>query len=566
MRPDQTNTTSPAETRRPAAPAPGNPDALDSSRVDAAHDSRLASRLNLPDSILEDEPAPWTEDAFVHPGLEKQAAELAERLRDVQNRLDQRESALNSRQAQLDSDVRRVRLQENERQVELDELKSTRTRLLNELADRSQALAAAEHSACQDLEQTNLDQRNEQDRLDREQQSLQTERRRLQKQAELIHHSQQGLDQARCSNETHWLKLKQEMQLESVAAQMQHSRLVQQAERAAEQVHDKQRILDQRVKETIRQEDELRRRDEHLAAQETQFSVRERRIEETRKETQRTRVETDDLASGLRKRAGDLRLERERLNQQVEQLGQRESDVQMQTRDLAEERENWAAVADDLDQHREYIAKELHDHESDLGSAWSKLRSKLNNLRHEQQQWQEERKRTRLEFVRREKALNERQQALERLRCELRQLHQETLEMRLAAEELAAELRCDASTLRLNELIPRIRQKIADHFQEDRDALSAQREGVVDLLQRLQTQRQDADRARKSVQQWFVRRQRQIEEDSARLIARQYELDSEAAQSEKRAQGWEQERLDLQQNARRLAKQVACADSGPDLV
>ena len=182
----------------------------------------------------------------------------------------------------------------------------------------------------------------------------------------------------------------------------------------------------------------------------------------------------------------------------------------------------------------------------------------MKHLQQEQQQWQEERDRLKAEFARRERVLAERHQVLEKMRTELRQLHRETLEMRLAASELAAELRAGTSSpIALDELIPKLRRKIAEHFQEDRDALAAQRENIVGLLQKLQAQRHDADRARKSVHQWFVRRQRQIEEDSARLIARQYELDREAAQDQLRAREWEQERLDLQERVRQLGKQVA---------
>jgi chromosome segregation ATPase len=120
--------------------------------------------------------------------------------------------------------------------------------------------------------------------------------------------------------------------------------------------------------------------------------------------------------------------------------------------------------------------------------------------------------------------LDEREVELERFRAELRQAQRETLEMRLATEELWARLSAGVPAAALSRSLAEIRGRLADHFrlaarevQERLEELRAARRELAAEHNRLASERH-------AIQEWVDRRQAELDDLAAVLALREREL------------------------------------------
>jgi chromosome segregation ATPase len=151
--------------------------------------------------------------------------------------------------------------------------------------------------------------------------------------------------------------------------------------------------------------------------------------------------------------------------------------------------------------------------------------------------------------------------ALEQFRTELKRLHRETLEIRLATEELWAQLSDAAPPAALTRSLGRIRTQLADEYRlanaellEQKKELASIRDQLVEQYEKLRHERRQFDCA-------AAARRQEADEQAARLIAREHELEDAESRFTAESQRWEIERREYQQEIRRLRLQVLPQES-----
>ncbi|MGO9112427.1 MAG: hypothetical protein ACLP9L_24620 [Thermoguttaceae bacterium] len=151
--------------------------------------------------------------------------------------------------------------------------------------------------------------------------------------------------------------------------------------------------------------------------------------------------------------------------------------------------------------------------------------------------------------------------ALEQFRAELGRMHRETLEIRLATEELWAELSGSAPSAALTRSLGRIRSRLADHYRMANLELHQKKEELELLRGQLSEQFEKLVRQKGNFDAWAAECREEVEQQAARLLARGEELDRREADMGEYARRTQAEKLELQQEIRRLrAKLTAKAE------
>ncbi len=147
--------------------------------------------------------------------------------------------------------------------------------------------------------------------------------------------------------------------------------------------------------------------------------------------------------------------------------------------------------------------------------------------------------------------------ALAQFRAELGRMHRETLEIRLATEELWAELSGSAPSAALTRSLGRIRTRLADHYRTANLELHEKKEELEQLRGQLSQQYEKLVRQKGNFDAWAAECREEVEEQAARLLARGEELDRREADMGEYARRAQAEKLELQQEIRRLRAKLA---------
>ena len=145
--------------------------------------------------------------------------------------------------------------------------------------------------------------------------------------------------------------------------------------------------------------------------------------------------------------------------------------------------------------------------------------------------------------------------ALVNLRGELSQMHGETLENRLAVEELSAQLAGAASPAALTGSLAKIRTKLAEHYRlakaeldEQEAELESLRRQIVGQFDKLLTRKREHERR-------VDTRRRELDEQAAQLTTREEQLRRREAELEAHTYRGQAERLAHQHEIRRRTRQ-----------
>ena len=145
---------------------------------------------------------------------------------------------------------------------------------------------------------------------------------------------------------------------------------------------------------------------------------------------------------------------------------------------------------------------------------------------------------------------------LEQVRGEIAALHRQSLEMRLAAEQLWAQVSGRLTPAEVSQSIAHLRLKLADHYRLEEESLAAKKQELVDLGQRLTEQHRELSQLQTGLKGWTAARQSEIEEQAARLVRREEELQlQEDALRHSRAE-WQTQRQAYEQQLRELRAAV----------
>jgi len=189
------------------------------------------------------------------------------------------------------------------------------------------------------------------------------------------------------------------------------------------------------------------------------------------------------------------------------------------------------------------------------------------NWRAEQRRWTARQQQAKAKLERQRKAVQHRSNqvdeshaALQQLRAELGRMHRETLEIRLATEELWIQLSGVAPPASLTRSLGRIRTKLADHYRQANAELKSRKEELETVRHQLAEQYEELVERKSNFDKWAMRHQEEVEQQAARLIAREKQLARKEAQLTDDAHHRKAERLQYQQEIGYLRSKISEAD------
>lgn len=156
----------------------------------------------------------------------------------------------------------------------------------------------------------------------------------------------------------------------------------------------------------------------------------------------------------------------------------------------------------------------------------------------------------------REAKLDSRQQHLNELQEQITRLHREALEMRLATEEVWAQLTRGESPEQLAERVQQARQQLAEHYRLANESLAQRTDELHRMRQELHEQEQRLRGQRRELQLWADRRYDEIQARTSRLMMRERELDRMEAEFERQTMQWQRQREAYRQEIEQLARHV----------
>lgn len=138
------------------------------------------------------------------------------------------------------------------------------------------------------------------------------------------------------------------------------------------------------------------------------------------------------------------------------------------------------------------------------------------------------------------------QASLRQLREELGRMHRETLEIRLATEELWVQLAGAAPPAALTRSLGRIRTKLAEQYAQANAELAERKRELETIRARLEEQFRKLLEQRRRFDGWAAGRRQECESQASRLIAREQQLQLESDRIRRQSQSWQAERIKYQ--------------------
>jgi DNA repair exonuclease SbcCD ATPase subunit len=152
--------------------------------------------------------------------------------------------------------------------------------------------------------------------------------------------------------------------------------------------------------------------------------------------------------------------------------------------------------------------------------------------------------------------LEHRGAALDQLREELVRLQREALEMRLATEELWAELSGLVPPAVITQSLARLRAKLAANYRLQSTDVAQQRKETEELATGVSQQHERLVSQKREFESWIAAQRREIEHQAAQLVAREQELESQQLQIHHLRSQWDGERHRLESESRRLQSEL----------
>jgi septal ring factor EnvC (AmiA/AmiB activator) len=182
----------------------------------------------------------------------------------------------------------------------------------------------------------------------------------------------------------------------------------------------------------------------------------------------------------------------------------------------------------------------------------------------QRKRWAAEQRRAMAELQKQREAIERRSEhvdksraALEQLRDELGRVHRETLDVRLATEELWARLCNSAPPAALTRSLESIRNKLANHYRLSNDLLREQRAELEHVRGQLVEQHQKLVDEKCRFEQWIGRRQKEMDQQATHLTEREKELQQREAELQHEADRWQAERQEYQEEIHRLQRLIS---------
>jgi hypothetical protein len=314
-------------------------------------------------------------------------------------------------------------------------------------------------------------------------------------------------------------------------------------ERHAEMAH-KTAELDKREREL---EARLAAIDASSAANQNPIKVSELELAQRVAELDRREAELEALAE---------RLKQEHVSPQSTERGTSSTRTDGRIRRLEQAEKTLSASYEDLERGRKLLADER--------AAFERTRvADRERMAQETAQAGALHAKARHELDRQTDELTARQEALERMRAEVARSQQEVLEMRLATEELWARLCGTMAPAALTQSLAQLRVRLADEHRLAREELARQKAEVQSIGGQVAERHARLVSERDELQNWFNRRQEEIEKQAAAIVRAQRKVDGQEAKLKEANADWIRERFDLHAELRRLLVELNRPGSQP---
>ncbi|HUY88506.1 MAG TPA: hypothetical protein VMV10_07215 [Pirellulales bacterium] len=306
-----------------------------------------------------------------------------------------------------------------------------------------------------------------------------------------------------------------------------------------------------------RQED-LDRREAQLNARCAEFDQEVRTARLWLSERQQELAQREDdmlareraLAAGAAQRSaaadGDCEerriAEENALRARFEELAERERCLIEAETSLSAQQAETAAFERELQQRREQLEAQARLDRRRLAEIQRKNDSEL--------------ARKKLGVERQSEQLDHRRAAVERSRQDLLRLQREALELRLAAEELRAELEGSLAPAAVERSLSALRGRLGEYYRLEAASAAEERAELESLKTELAAEAERWSGRQQDLQQWATARQAEFDERAARLEAREQELDRLEKSRQEQQQLWRAERFNQQQLIRRLQAEL----------
>jgi hypothetical protein len=485
--------------------------------------------------------------------LAEHAASLADRLQVRLAEVDRRESRLNSQEAEFDSRIRTARLWVEQCETDIAQRTQQLDELERDLAER-QELAVAQIEHADELAQRlkELAEREKaaatlQIELQLGATELQTKLDALEFETAVCRTRQQELDDARQKYE------ERQRELDAREARL----------------YTEQELLAAGQAAAAGELAEQTRRESRVAAREAGLDELQRRLTEQASELEFRRAELDRDTAARDQQAVELAAADRRL-----QFRQREIDaaikrferlgvVEQKMVEMEQQAAAFAMRRSYLDSAELLLAErqtQLDDQERELEQARLAFENQATRERRslvaESERAQSERDAHERELQRRDQSLDQREQSLEQLADQLRATQRESLEARLATEETWLQLQGALAPAALTRSIAQVRGRLADHFQLAADDVQIRRSELERIRAELAEQLSALDERRQHLQRWAIQQQGEIEQQAARLVARERQLDDQEREFQRLQQRWNAERSEYQEQIRQLLAEL----------
>ncbi len=441
--------------------------------------------------------------------IQAQADQLASYLRTRQQSIDQREAELNARLAILDSEGRRERLALSHRETDLAEREEAVTLREREVEERLASLAEAEQRLGDERRIADAEARQQQRALEHREKTLQASE---QASAERLSKRQQALQEA----ET-WFREQKE---EHRRATLEFRERIERSEN--EVLFERQQL------------------DAHRAATLDLIQRQYQDLERQRASLERREMQWEKAAS--RPSAAALRLEKS-LRQEEAALKQRRIKLDEAELKLAEAQAKSALLRERLREARQQFREEMRDERRRLAA--------------EQHEALEELQKKRESLARRSRYVDNCHAKLVQLRTELTELHRETLDVRLATEELWAQLSGSAPPAALAESLAEMRDRLNRHYRESAAELQRQKSDIETARAELAEQLASIMKRKQEVDDWARCREEELRQQARRLSDRQADIQQREADLKDATHLRESERLAFQAEIHHLNRRIA---------
>jgi hypothetical protein len=198
---------------------------------------------------------------------------------------------------------------------------------------------------------------------------------------------------------------------------------------------------------------------------------------------------------------------------------------------------------------REALVRERHQMQKTIETERKRLRETqelaLRRLEDERQELAQQNKR--MEHMR---------LAMDRSREELGRMHRETLEIRLATEELWVRLSGDSPSEDLKESVARIRTRLAEQYHDAVNRLEAQKAELKETRDEMLKQHEKMLARREELDTWTARNEEALASREKQLKDRELELDRQQSVLGETVQRHKEERAEMQKEIQLLQEQI----------